>query len=235
MAAGARGWSRSMISFLLAILGNLLGDELSGWLPRFSVWLTKRNARGLPVEIADRMEEEWLAHLEEMPGPLSKFLFAIDLFRASRQLRHELGHTVSALATRATRMRDRVLGVIGFAFLAPAFGFIYFLVRLERGRGRIFEWSRTTMPSGRMMMVGRIRTVDEKGHSTAIGRFLERTRLDMVPRLLDLAAGDITYADIKGPLPLRSVLLHLLTVPGYREAAPRPETPDSSSRAGGAD
>lgn len=70
---------------ILTILGALAGGvivhlvacELYEKLPSIAEWLVKRAVRRLPDHARERYEEEWLAHLYEAEGGLSKMAHAL--------------------------------------------------------------------------------------------------------------------------------------------------------------
>ncbi|MGW4247835.1 hypothetical protein [Nocardia sp. NPDC004722] len=64
-------------ALILLVLGVILKEEVSGWanaLPRF---LLQSAAKRVGPEYRDRLEEEWLAELEYIPGgPVTKTVWA---------------------------------------------------------------------------------------------------------------------------------------------------------------
>ena len=79
-----------LIEWIGAILGgiaiNLIANELFAWGPRFSEWLTRWAVWRLPVEIQQRLREEWSAHLDAL-HPLSRTLAAIGFVLAAHRVR----------------------------------------------------------------------------------------------------------------------------------------------------
>jgi hypothetical protein len=50
-----------------------------------SAWLVRRRAGSLPADLAERLQEEWLAELEHMRSRASRLAFALRLFLTRRQ------------------------------------------------------------------------------------------------------------------------------------------------------
>lgn len=79
-----------MMTFIGALLGTILiglvTDEVLCWIPRLSRRLIEASCRRLKNELGDRYREEWLAHLDDIPGRLGKLFFAVDTFRASYRI-----------------------------------------------------------------------------------------------------------------------------------------------------
>ncbi len=55
-------------AILVGLLVAILADELLGWIPWLAKVLLKHNARRLPIELQERYKEEWLSHLNDIPG-----------------------------------------------------------------------------------------------------------------------------------------------------------------------
>jgi hypothetical protein len=77
---------------ILAIVCGILANELFAWSPRLSDLLLKIAVNRMSHKLQDRMREEWQAHLNALPGGLSKlsaaagFLFSTFWgFRRSRE------------------------------------------------------------------------------------------------------------------------------------------------------
>lgn len=121
-----------LVSFLLALFGDLPSEELNGWLPRLAAYLVKLNAQRLPAQIAARMEEDWMGHLSAIPGSLSKLYFAVDLFRAVASLRHECRPRVPAASrVRGARSLDVAVSATLLVIYMPVFIAIALFVRSD--------------------------------------------------------------------------------------------------------
>jgi DNA-binding CsgD family transcriptional regulator len=79
----------TVTDLLLALLAAVVAEEALGLSETVSRWLVRRNARRLPPEMCESYEEEWLRHLEELHGSLSKLIFSLDLYRATYFIQRE--------------------------------------------------------------------------------------------------------------------------------------------------
>lgn len=72
---------------LLALLGavatGILKDEAVAWLPRLTQKLLNIAVERLPENPRERYREEWSAHINEMPGNISKLLVSCGCLFAS--------------------------------------------------------------------------------------------------------------------------------------------------------
>jgi len=75
-----------VLSVVGATLLSLLSSELYAWLPALARRLVRYQANRLPPHISERFAEEWGADIDAIPGALSQCLFAMDLFRARRNI-----------------------------------------------------------------------------------------------------------------------------------------------------
>jgi len=66
-----------------AVLGGLAKSEIEGWLPRWAEILRQIAVKQTPDPYRDRFSEEWAAYLNDMPGPISKFLAGLGFVRAA--------------------------------------------------------------------------------------------------------------------------------------------------------
>lgn len=80
----------SWVDFILAIVLALITEELLGWTDQLARWLVRHNARQSPENLVARLEEEWLACLANIPGKISRLLFAMDCRRAAYVVSHQL-------------------------------------------------------------------------------------------------------------------------------------------------
>ncbi len=61
----------------------------SPWADALAHWLIRRAARGAPLSLSERLEEEWLADLGERRGPMSRLRLALGCCWATRVIAHE--------------------------------------------------------------------------------------------------------------------------------------------------
>lgn len=82
-----------MDMILLAILCGILANELFAWGPRLSDLLLKIAVNRMPLKLQERMQEEWQAHLNALPGGLSKLsataCFLLSTFWGFRRYRED--------------------------------------------------------------------------------------------------------------------------------------------------
>lgn len=94
-----------LIEWIGAILGgiavNLIASELFAWGPKFSEWLTRWAVWRLPIEMQERLREEWSAHLDAL-HPLSRTLAAIGFVLAA----YRVGVSFDQEARGALRLRE---------------------------------------------------------------------------------------------------------------------------------
>jgi len=57
---------------LFSITARIIGDDVKEWLPWIIRRLVEHAVRRLPEEERDRFEEEWWAHINELPGNPAK-------------------------------------------------------------------------------------------------------------------------------------------------------------------
>lgn len=113
----------TLISVLAGIFIALIADELISWVPKFSRFIIKFSTQQLySDDIKDRVCEEYLADLEDVPGKVSKLLCAMDSFRGVYLINHEhhLCH-VSPLTPIGIRVFDVIFSGVLLIFVAPIF------------------------------------------------------------------------------------------------------------------
>jgi hypothetical protein len=67
-----------IVRVVVAVLLSLLATEVEKWLPWVSAWLIRYEASMLP-RLSERMQEQWLADLDEFPGSVAKLGYAVSL------------------------------------------------------------------------------------------------------------------------------------------------------------
>lgn len=82
-------WLRLLSGIATAAIGSVLSTEFKAWAPRLSETMLRRAVRQLPSNMRERYKEQWSADLAEIPGYLSKLLFAADLNRAGMHIRRD--------------------------------------------------------------------------------------------------------------------------------------------------
>jgi hypothetical protein len=78
---------------VLAVVCGILANELFAWGPRFSDLLLKIAINRMSPKLQERMREEWQAHLNALPGGLSKLSaaagFLLSTFWGFRRYRED--------------------------------------------------------------------------------------------------------------------------------------------------
>jgi periplasmic protein TonB len=72
-----------------ASTSKIRSEGHSRWAGAVTDWLIHRAARSAPESLSQRLEEEWLADLEERPSVMSRLRFAIGCCWATRIIAHE--------------------------------------------------------------------------------------------------------------------------------------------------
>jgi lipopolysaccharide/colanic/teichoic acid biosynthesis glycosyltransferase len=195
------------ISTALFIVGgvllNVLGDEVTAWLPRLARWLVRRHASHLQQPLQERMREEWEALLADTPGHLSKVSRALDLFRAVPGLRHEFdypGVPYRPLFDALARGFDVVLALTGLVLGSPIFVAAVLAVKCE-SKGSVFTRHPRLGRNKSTIVLYKLRTVDHEGSPriTRTGRVLRRMALDEWPQTINVLLGHVSFI---GPRPL---------------------------------
>lgn len=115
---------------------------------------------------------------------------------------------------RASRIIDIVVAATGLVIAAPVMVVIAGAIALSDGRPVLFRQARVTR-GGRIFHVAKFRTMnnrcDAQGkllsdaeRTTAVGRFLRRSRLDELPQLWNILSGAMALI---GPRPLLPVTI----------------------------
>ena len=178
--------------------------------------LMRCRMQGIPVMDAPTFYEQATRrlHIEEItPG---WFIFAS-------------GFRLSGPRRAVKRLFDVCASLVGLALAAPLFPLIALGIRLDSPGPIIFRQERTGL-GGRSFMLLKFRTMRQDAEAgsgpvwarqhdprvTALGRFLRQTRLDELPQLLNVLAGDMSLV---GPRPERPEFIRLLktSIPFYSE------------------
>jgi hypothetical protein len=81
----------AILGLLAASLRKLLTDELKAWLPSLIEMILLFAVKKAPVSLRDRYAEEWRAHLNEIPGELTKLSAALGFVCATRKMNAAIG------------------------------------------------------------------------------------------------------------------------------------------------
>jgi len=69
-----------------AALSGLLANEFRAWIAYFPKWLVRRATSWLPEDQRERYAEEWLSHINEMPGDICKIAAALGFVLAAKRM-----------------------------------------------------------------------------------------------------------------------------------------------------
>jgi hypothetical protein len=74
------------LGIFAAALSRQLTDEFKAWTPWIIKHLVKGAVRRLAEQDRSRFEEEWLAHVNEIPGEVGKIIDALGFFYAAQRI-----------------------------------------------------------------------------------------------------------------------------------------------------
>lgn len=77
------------IGVLSTVAGVLFAAEFEAWAPRVSQRLTERAVRRLPLDLRERLGEEWASFLADTPGYVGKLWCAVGFYLASGRITRE--------------------------------------------------------------------------------------------------------------------------------------------------
>jgi hypothetical protein len=89
----AIGSALAVAGVIGAALARLLADEAKAWTPRLVEILIRSAVARLPEDQRERRYEEWRAHINDVPGDLSKLLTASGFIIASLYFKNKNLHT----------------------------------------------------------------------------------------------------------------------------------------------
>ncbi len=199
------------------LLLNLLAAEAYSWCPRWAERFVRLHSSRLPKALGERMVEEWRATIDETPGNLAKLLVALDLFRATPQLKHEFLYSTvpyRPIFDFFSRLWDIVFAACGLILCLPLALLLALAIRLE-SRGPVLIKDLRVGQHRRVFSLYQLRTGRacdggecglkgrEHYHLTRVGRLLERMRLDELGLLLNVLRG---HMSLVGPTPINPTL-----------------------------
>ncbi len=75
-------------AFAVGVFGNLVADDLRDAIPRLSERIVERAVRCLPVEMQERMREEWLADLNSSGGKINMLVSAVGMHFGAQKIQY---------------------------------------------------------------------------------------------------------------------------------------------------
>ena len=181
----------------------MLGNEIDAFIPFVAKKLVSYHASKLPPTLSDRMFEEWMADLQNIPGNFGQLFFSIDLFRASKRITHEFNFDTQYRLFENISLRafDIFFSLIGLAFVAPIFLIVPIFIKFDSSGGTFYR-NEMIGKNGAHFILMRFRTTqtcpDKKLSITRLGRILKSLRLDELPLLINVLKGEMSFV---GPHP----------------------------------
>src|SRR5437868_13604989 len=111
------------MSILGAALSQQLTDEFKAWTPKLVELLIRRAVRGSPAENQDRLNEEWHAHTDEIPGQIGKLFVAIGFVIASVEIPRRASRKAKRRSARTVSNYERETGRVELACLPEVWPF----------------------------------------------------------------------------------------------------------------
>jgi Bacterial sugar transferase len=183
---------------VLAVVGAAVSTELSDEFKAWSPWIVRRiiqrAARQLPEGQRERFEEEWHAHISEIPGDFGKIIVAFGFLSAARKISSDLEDN------NAKRVFDIAFSVIAIAILAPLFVVAAAAIKID-SPGPIFFRQPRYGYNNKIVKVFKFRTMavsyPHEGRVTAVGRLLRRTNVDEIPQLFNVLMGEMSIVGLR--------------------------------------
>lgn len=199
-------------AILTGLLVGLLRSEVDAWLP----WLVRKlhavAVGRLPANLRARYHEEWLAHLNDTPGVLTKVAVAVSLIYAGTAIAlREKSRSNRGIRDALRSACDRGCALVLLIIYAPVFAIIAIAIKATGG-DRVFIRQNRMGAEYKIIPVHRFATFRNEGHVgqaissdnlTVIGRFLRRTGMYELPMIWGIVTGRLSFV---GPQPTRHIL-----------------------------
>jgi hypothetical protein len=174
----------AVVGIFAAALSRQLTDEFEAWTQWIINHLVNRAVRRFAEEERSRFEEEWLAHVNELPGKIDKIIAALGFLSNARR--------ISPAISVAKRFSDVGASIFLLFLCAPTMLWIAILIKMQ-DRGPILT-KREQKWNGKTVSAFTFRTEGFTGRCTPIGRILRHLKLDEVPTLINVLRGDMTMS-----------------------------------------
>lgn len=193
---------KALGAFASAITAKLAAEEIKAWLPRLTRWLLDRAIRRLPENERARYTEEWESDLLNIPGDLSRVIYAIDLARAASGIcGASKPNGISFTYTFAKRSFDLLFSFLVLPCSILPLTILCPLVWLD-SPGPIFFKQKRVGKNGQPFVMYKLRTcyTDDRGviRITRLGSVLRRFSLDELPQYFSVLTG---HMSVIGPRP----------------------------------
>ena len=114
-----------LIALVMATLSKILADEVKEWMAWLPKQLIRWAAKRYPVDLQERLEEEWLAHANDLPGNLTK-----------------LGHGLGCCGASLRVTAGRFMGVLGEAMFQMIVRGVFSLIAIFATVAILLMWMR---------------------------------------------------------------------------------------------
>jgi lipopolysaccharide/colanic/teichoic acid biosynthesis glycosyltransferase len=217
-------------AILIPVTARVVGDDAKEWLPWITRHLVERAVSRLPEQERSRFEEEWWAHINELPGNLAKVYSAWGCLSASKAMSHiALSGDTTRIEVATRRATDIAVAVSCLVFTLPLMLLIALCIKLDSPGPVFFKQKRLganntpfDLLKFRSMYVEqtdplgyRLTGDGDNPRITRVGRFLRYFCLDELPQLLNVLTGELSLV---GPRPVPPT--------GAADAFAKSETPN---------
>jgi hypothetical protein len=180
-----------IVGFILVVLGifaaalsRQLTDEFKAWTPWVIKHLVNHAVRRLAEEQRSRFAEEWLAHINELPGEIGKVIAALGFIFAA--------HRMSSRINVSKRASDILISILFVPYAAAMMLPIVILIKAGDGGPIFIERELTWRSSGHTFRGLLLRIEGIK--STRTRRVLQRLALHRLPIFINVLRGDTTWS-----------------------------------------
>jgi hypothetical protein len=175
------------VSLIGAAFSKLLADEFKAWAPTIVSSILAIAVKVLPLSQRDRAAEEWTSHVNELPGDLSRVVFAVGCIIAALKV----GGWPFRMGRRTL---DVVIAVSAILFLLPGLGVLFVITKMTwPGQPALVKEPRIGL-GGRKFLAYKFRTSPVSTATERIGRMMRRLSFDELPQLLNVLKGQISLA-----------------------------------------